>query len=265
MDVILALKTFKIGKGCKDRMSQMPSTQSDIDGRSAIIHDRKCDFERNTQAAIQNLIDTQKQYPFCFHFSLTFMDYVDICNDKTAAARIIETQGLIVPENVFPLISGNIFDKCGKEMKKSSQGEDVKMYFSIEILVSNNNDVERFCSISHTRIGIADQMNVDDLNRFFQSKFPGSPHIDESAFNYMNSADGRAFIKAETKELTDDKCRELQREYMLALRTCHVCKARKPKLPSCSKCKKVYYCGVECQRKDWSRHRNNECIIKKIK
>lgn len=30
-------------------------------------------------------------------------------------------------------------------------------------------------------------------------------------------------------------------------------------LQRCSQCKKVFYCGVDCQRKDWSRHKIVQC------
>jgi len=39
--------------------------------------------------------------------------------------------------------------------------------------------------------------------------------------------------------------------------TCHNPPAPPKVLGTCSKCKKVYYCSVECQRKDWSKHRTS--------
>ncbi|THV01240.1 hypothetical protein K435DRAFT_718186 [Dendrothele bispora CBS 962.96] len=41
-----------------------------------------------------------------------------------------------------------------------------------------------------------------------------------------------------------------------AARRCFVCRARgKPKIKTCTVCKKVRYCSEECQRKDWKKHK----------
>mmetsp|Transcript_7924 Transcript_7924/g.17680 ORF Transcript_7924/g.17680 Transcript_7924/m.17680 type:complete len:324 (+) Transcript_7924:270-1241(+) len=43
--------------------------------------------------------------------------------------------------------------------------------------------------------------------------------------------------------------------------TCAYCnKTGTKKLMVCSRCKKVSYCSVECQRKAWPAHRKNECV-----
>ncbi len=36
---------------------------------------------------------------------------------------------------------------------------------------------------------------------------------------------------------------------------CDVCLVKKPKLQKCGKCRISAYCGIDCQRKDWSEHR----------
>jgi hypothetical protein len=39
------------------------------------------------------------------------------------------------------------------------------------------------------------------------------------------------------------------------IRKCRVCKAKST--TRCSRCKNVYYCGVECQTKHWKEHKKN--------
>ena len=36
---------------------------------------------------------------------------------------------------------------------------------------------------------------------------------------------------------------------------CNVCQQEEGELLRCSRCKKVYYCGQECQKKDWAEHK----------
>ena len=50
------------------------------------------------------------------------------------------------------------------------------------------------------------------------------------------------------------------------LRVCAVCHAQEPSLgtfPSCA-CKVVYYCGKDCQKKDWAGHKG-QCAARKSK
>ncbi|KAK7000885.1 hypothetical protein R3P38DRAFT_1816989 [Favolaschia claudopus] len=46
-------------------------------------------------------------------------------------------------------------------------------------------------------------------------------------------------------------------EFCAACRTQH-------HLKTCSKCKAVYYCGVECQREDWVKQHRRECEVLKV-
>jgi hypothetical protein len=43
------------------------------------------------------------------------------------------------------------------------------------------------------------------------------------------------------------------------LKSCHGCGKLGDKFPRCSKCKNVWYCTAECQKKNWTNHRS-ECI-----
>ncbi len=43
--------------------------------------------------------------------------------------------------------------------------------------------------------------------------------------------------------------------------TCKVCKTRSYKMSQCSRCKKVYYCNIKCQKKHWKHHKK-KCSMK---
>lgn len=42
-------------------------------------------------------------------------------------------------------------------------------------------------------------------------------------------------------------------------RICERCEKTGQSFPRCSRCKEVYYCSQDCQRKDWSKHKK-ECV-----
>jgi len=44
-------------------------------------------------------------------------------------------------------------------------------------------------------------------------------------------------------------------EGMLSTRLCGGCFKLKEKMLKCSRCKRVYYCGVDCQKSNWSEHK----------
>lgn len=41
---------------------------------------------------------------------------------------------------------------------------------------------------------------------------------------------------------------------------CKTCKQYFEKIQKCSLCYGQYYCGKECQKKDWARHKKEECL-----
>lgn len=256
------IKVFNLIKMCRKRMSTVSS--SIMEERSIIVNDKTFIFEKNTQNAILEFIKNQQVHPFYFHLELTFMDFLKICEDEKNAFSLVKSQGLILPEDVFKVVSGHAYELYGKKLLSSSQGEDIQMYFSVEIQISNDNDVKRLCSIFHDNVGVFDEITIDTVDRMMHSKFPNAPNFDQDIFNYLKSEEGREYLisRQEKFKLKNPKQhQEFNRDFILMLRTCKVCKARSPKLPSCSKCKKVYYCGVECQTKDWKTHRN-ECMLK---
>jgi len=44
----------------------------------------------------------------------------------------------------------------------------------------------------------------------------------------------------------------------LEIKVCHKCETKETttlNLKACSRCRQVYYCGVDCQKKDWPQHK----------
>ena len=54
----------------------------------------------------------------------------------------------------------------------------------------------------------------------------------------------------------EDKIQEEKKEEVTIENKCNWCYETTPKIANrCSRCQKVYYCGRECQRKDWAAHK----------
>lgn len=62
----------------------------------------------------------------------------------------------------------------------------------------------------------------------------------------------------QTKQITK-QTKQLTLQSSQNQKVCAVCK-KKENLKSCSRCKKVHYCSVECQKKDWNTHKQ-DCKI----
>jgi hypothetical protein len=51
------------------------------------------------------------------------------------------------------------------------------------------------------------------------------------------------------------KSEEKKRKKRKIERTCPVCNVKELNLKKCGNCLKIYYCSLECQKKDWQRHK----------
>ena len=75
---------------------------------------------------------------------------------------------------------------------------------------------------------------------------PGPKHV----YNVMYYC--RKYIKlSETKEFDKAKKEEVTRKLSRVSSICRVCGKKGEGYKYCSKCTCVYYCSVDCQRKDW--------------
>ncbi len=76
-------------------------------------------------------------------------------------------------------------------------------------------------------------------------------------FNVVDKSEGmKIFLKQTNQSCTQyKKLRRTQKK--LRVRKCGHCGKQTTKLLRCSICRRAFYCGQPCQRKDWSTHRKN--------
>ena len=93
-----------------------------------------------------------------------------------------------------------------------------------------------------------------------------SPELVEGLGDYMTSPD---LIERVKERLSSPNLMESIRETLISspfaecldkngdlTRYCRAC-GKKDDVKKCSKCKKVSYCGKECQKKDWKDHKRS--------
>ena len=69
----------------------------------------------------------------------------------------------------------------------------------------------------------------------------------------------RKYIKlSETEKFDEDKKKEITAILSALSSICRVCGKRGEGYKQCSRCTCVYYCGVDCQRKDWKENGHKE-------
>ncbi len=69
----------------------------------------------------------------------------------------------------------------------------------------------------------------------------------------------RKYIKlSETKEFDEGQKEEVTRTLSFLSSICRVCGKKGEGYKYCSKCTCVYYCSVDCQRKDWKENGHKE-------
>lgn len=158
-------------------------------------------------------------------------DVVSICEtgDLNRLIKLLDTSVAHVTFEEFREMADN--DPAVKNMKKSSDGQDVTAYFALHILLTDNYDVKKITGVVRRDTFYLSDMTSADYVRVLKKMEPGEHSI--------------AKIRETTWGL---------------LRNCTACQKRGISLPKCS-CKAVYYCNAECQRADWPKHR--ETCMKK--
>lgn len=81
-------------------------------------------------------------------------------------------------------------------------------------------------------------------------------------FSHQNRVDdGRMWFDSfENMEKVKKKVKwDISNDVPIILKCCWTCKLVRSDLPTCAKCKDVYYCSRECQKKDFQNHKK-ECV-----
>lgn len=69
----------------------------------------------------------------------------------------------------------------------------------------------------------------------------------------------RKYIKlSETEKFDEDRKKQITQMLSTLSSTCRVCVKRGKGYKQCSRCTCVYYCSVDCQRKDWKENGHKE-------
>jgi hypothetical protein len=82
-----------------------------------------------------------------------------------------------------------------------------------------------------------------------------SREISKAASDFFQETTGIASTMSPDREMLERRARALKRADL-----CFVCK-KEGSILRCSRCSKVTYCGRDCQRKDWKRHKICECVL----
>ena len=70
---------------------------------------------------------------------------------------------------------------------------------------------------------------------------------------------GRKYIKlSQTAKFDEDEKKEITEKLSLLSSMCRVCCKKGEGYKQCSRCTCVYYCSVDCQRKDWKENGHKE-------
>ena len=69
----------------------------------------------------------------------------------------------------------------------------------------------------------------------------------------------RKYIKlSETEKFDEDKKKQITKMLTILSSMCRVCGKKGERYKQCSRCTCVYYCSVDCQRKDWNENGHKE-------
>ena len=99
------------------------------------------------------------------------------------------------------------------------------------------------------------------MNAIYMAIVIYQDRISKEGIKYMYEAIYycRKYIKlSETEEFDEDHKKQITEMLSDLYSTCRVCGKKGEGYKQCSRCKCVYYCGVDCQRKDWKENGHKE-------
>lgn len=196
-----------------------------------------------------------------FHFIVSLETLTNVSESPQSIellARLFDTQGLVVSKAAQDHLSKNAFATYAKAAKKCATSQAVHAYFTMEVFVSDDNDVKRSAGIFYQETWDPTTTRGEDFCRYMKRTLDIDLPVE--AFDALLTPEGREWLETEFFKLPGDK-QQLQHDALLHfarnLRTCAFCARRTFNLSKCSACKAVYYCDAECQKKHWPEHKKD--------
>ena len=164
-----------------------------------------------------------------------------------------EMRTRILSHEVGPVVKG-LCEEAYKDMKKQASSTPLPIYtFSMFRNVGNKEfapDPDPIVFLKPNWLStsmIADFFPLPSLRPYASREWSLAPDLKETSWK-----DWYPF----TEEVIENKMKLLRPHILRALKgMCWVCRIR-CQAKKCGFCGEVWYCGLQCQREDWSRHQN---------
>lgn len=193
------------------------------------------------------------------YFSISFPEYVKILmtHDMKLLEEAMQKGGGKVCAVAFKQMSSGAFEKYLKTQGR----EDQAFIGGCEIMLGTvSGDVERFC-YTRRKENLFNDQQIDALSKVVAGD---DETIQKQAAEFLKSPDAQNFLSNPQADplmlanimanlsLEDPVMAEQTKKYLLI--SCALCGAQRTGLLTCSGCRKVKYCGRDCQVKHWKTH-----------